>query len=489
MEMGTGHIMRCLALAQAWKDAGGCAIFVMAGEMPEIKHRLNRYGFAVHHIIAEPGSERDAALTADLAISENACFVVVDGYQFGSEYQLSLKKAGAHLLFIDDYRHAEFYRADLVLNQNIYAREVLYKDKDFKTELLIGSPFVLLRSEFWSWRKWIRKNPDKAAKILVTFGGSDPDNVTLKILSFLQSLTSNGIDVMVVVGMSNLHYEALQAAAKQSQIPIRLVRDASNMPELMAWADMAIISGGTTSYETAFMGLPCLIVIIAANQIRVAEKLAEIGAAVNLGWYHDLTRECIQKTVQDLRVNCNARDSMSRIGRQFVDGRGTSRVIRAMLERLITVRKAVETDCEQIYEWANDVETRAASFNSSPIDWNTHRNWFLKRLLDLNCLLLICSSDQGYSMGLVRFDLSGDEAIMSINLDPNIRGKGLASFIIIRTVNELLKGYSISKVRAFIKPQNFRSAKAFERAGFSEIGPITISGYEARHYMINNDDL
>ena len=83
------------------------------------------------------------------------------------------------------------------------------------------------------------------------------------------------------------------------------------MPELLAWADMAIISGGTTSYETAFMGLPSLIVIIAANQVQVAEKLAEIDAATNLGWHHDLSRACIQKKVEDLRVNCRARESMS----------------------------------------------------------------------------------------------------------------------------------------------------------------------------------
>ena len=85
--------MRCLALAQAWKDAGGSAIFAMAGEMPEIECRLKGDGFAVHRIFAKPGSEKDAALTADLAISLKACFVVVDGYHFGAEYQKRLKKA------------------------------------------------------------------------------------------------------------------------------------------------------------------------------------------------------------------------------------------------------------------------------------------------------------------------------------------------------------------------------------------------------------
>ena len=108
----------------------------------------------------------------------------------------------------------------------------------------------------------------------------------------------------------------------------------------------------------------------------------------------------------------------------------------------------------------------------------------MQRLRDANCLLLICGNDQGNSLGLVRFDLAGDEAIISINLDPNMRGQGLASFIIIRTVDELLKRCNISTVSAFIKPQNLRSAKAFERAGFSEIGLTVIKGYEAQHYMI-----
>jgi UDP-2,4-diacetamido-2,4,6-trideoxy-beta-L-altropyranose hydrolase len=486
-EMGTGHVMRCLALAQAWKDAGGTAIFAMTEEMPEIECRLIGYGFTVHHISAKPGSEKDAALTIDLAISKNACFAVVDGYQFGSEYQMSLKKARLSSLFIDDYGHAKSYSADLVLNQNIYAHEELYKDRDSKTKLLLGSPFILLRREFLSCQR-MRINPDKAGKILVTLGGSDPENVTLKILSSLQNLTSNGLEVAVVVGAGNAHNLALQSAAKGSQIPIRLIRNASNMPELLEWADMAIISGGTTTYEAAFMGLPCLIVIIAENQVMVAEKFAEIQAAINLGWHGNLSCECVHKSIEQLQVNCKARENMSRIGKQLVDGLGTTRVIKAILGKVITVREVVEGDCELIYNWANDDDTRAASFNSSPIDWGTHCNWLSERLSNSDSLLLICSDELGHPFGLVRFDLAGDEAIISVNLDPNMRGQGLGGFTIIRTIDELFKRYNISRVSAFVKPQNLRSAKAFEMAGFSHIGQTTIRGNQSIHYIIKNTD-
>jgi len=488
-EIGTGHVMRCLALAQAWKDAGGCAIFAMAGEMPDIERRLKGDGFAVSRISAKPGSEKDAALTADLAISLNVCFVVVDGYHFGVEYQDRLKKEDLHLLFIDDYGHAKSYSADLVLNQNIYARKELYRERDPRTELLLGSLFVLLRNEFKEWCGWQRNNPEIAAKILVSLGGSDPENVTLKILEALQGLTARKVEMKVVAGGGNSHISALEAASKESPSSIRLVRNAANMPELMAWADMAIISGGTTSYETAFMGLPSLITIIADNQVRVAEKLAEKGVALNLGWHHELTDACIKKTVLEMMHNQVARAAMSRIGMQLVDGRGTTRVIGAMLERIILVQKAVESDCRQIYEWANDADTRAASFNKDHIEWDTHCNWLSERLRNPDCLLLICRDDKGNSLGLVRFDLAGDETIMSINLDPNMRGQGLAVFIIIRTVAELFRRCNISRVSAFIKPQNLRSAKAFARAGFSMKGSCNMRGNEALHYLMINADL
>lgn len=461
----------------------------MAGDMPEIERRLEGDGFNVHHLSAQPGSEMDALQTADLAHLVQAIFVVVDGYHFGAGYQMALKNAKLHLLFIDDYGHAEFYWADLILNQNVYAQEDLYRNRNCQTVLLLGSSYVLLRLEFWSWRGWQRINSKIASKILITLGGSDPDNVTLMIIKSLNDLASRGIELLIVAGGGYAHDTELQVALDCSKVPMRLVRNASNMPDLMAWADLAIISGGTTSYETAFMGLPSMIVIIAKNQILVAEKLAEIGAAVNLGWHHDLTCERIKKIVEDLAGDRASRDFMSRMSRNLIDGRGSSRIIKAMLKRVIAVREAVADDGEQVFLWANDSDTRAASFNSGMISWDGHCNWFIERLSDENCLFLICGDEQGHSFGGVRFDIAADEAKVSINLDPGARGRGWAGFIIIRAVDELFGRRGIRKVNAFIKPENLRSARAFERAGFSNIGSCNIDGNEALHYVLTNEDL
>ena len=478
--------MRCLALAQAWKDAGGSAIFAMAEKMAAIEERIRAEGFDTHDIIAKASSDEDAALTVDLARSQKAVFVVVDGYQFGSEYQICLRQANLNLLFIDDYGHSDSYCADLVLNQNINAGEELYKKRESNTELLLGPAFVLLRKEFWPWRSRQRINPDVAAKILISLGGSDPNNATLKIVRSLRNLAAHGFEAAVVAGGGYTHIEALQKESESSSAPIQIIKNATNMPELMAWSDMALISGGTTTYEAAFMGLPCLIVIIAENQIAVAEKFDSMKAAVNLGPYQDLSSLQIMDAVDDLRLDRDARESLSLTGRQLVDGLGAGRVIRAMLERIIKVRTANASDCNRIFRWANDNDTRCNSFNQEVIDWYEHCKWLSQRLANPNCMLLICQDELGNALGVVRFDIESDEAVISINLNPEVRGMGWSGFIIIRAADELFKRHNISKLNAFIKIQNIRSIKAFEKAGFLRIGLCSIKGNEAWHYMMAN---
>ncbi len=183
--IGTGHVMRCLALAQAWGDAGGRAIFAMAQATPAVEQRLRNEGFEVARVEAQVGSVADAEETASLADAQGASWVVVDGYEFGAEYQANLKGRSMKVLFIDDNGHAAHYSADLVLNQNLHANEELYRSRELSTRLLLGPRFALLRREFTAWRGWRRVVPVVARKVLVTMGGSDPDNFTRKAVDEL----------------------------------------------------------------------------------------------------------------------------------------------------------------------------------------------------------------------------------------------------------------------------------------------------------------
>ncbi|MGH7452631.1 MAG: UDP-2,4-diacetamido-2,4,6-trideoxy-beta-L-altropyranose hydrolase, partial [bacterium] len=268
-----------------------------------------------------------------LARQRGASWIVADGYHFGADYQRIIKEAGLCLLFIDDDGQAEHYYADIVLNQNLHARESFYAGKEPYTRLLLGIRYVLLRREFLQRREWKREIAEVARKVLVTLGGGDPDNVTLKVVQALQRVKGDGLEAMVVIGGSNPHYEELQSAIKDSHSSVRLQRNVTNMPELMAWADLAISSGGTTVWELAFMGLPALVGVIAPIEELLLDGLKEQRLFVNVGWFSQLSVEQLAEALIAAMEDGKMRSHTSLLGRKLVDGYGADRVLEAMNEK------------------------------------------------------------------------------------------------------------------------------------------------------------
>ena len=277
-EIGTGHVMRCLALAESWQDTGGKVFFLSAYDAPAIEDRLKKEEMPVLHIRQEAGTLGDVDETVRIAHEHGADWIVVDGYHFGAEYQKMIKDAGLSLLFIDDYGHADHYYADIVLNQNIYADMSLYKKYEPYTRFLLGAHYVLLRREFLKWSDHDRTIPEVARKILITLGGSDPDNRTRDVIEAVREADVQDREVVVVIGGSTPHYEIIHETIKN--LPgFRLVKNADNMPELMFWADVAISAGGSTCWELIFMGLPSMMISIAENQDPIVQKLHTLGIA------------------------------------------------------------------------------------------------------------------------------------------------------------------------------------------------------------------
>ncbi len=151
-EIGTGHVMRCLALAQAWQDKGGQATVAMALAAPSIQARLEAEGLGIKRITAQVGSAEDAAQVIQIARQLQAAWVVIDGYRFTGSYQQALKDAGLGLVCIDDEATAEHYYADVILNQNLHADAGLYAKREGYTRLLLGTRYALLRREFRRWQ-------------------------------------------------------------------------------------------------------------------------------------------------------------------------------------------------------------------------------------------------------------------------------------------------------------------------------------------------
>jgi UDP-2,4-diacetamido-2,4,6-trideoxy-beta-L-altropyranose hydrolase len=322
--IGTGHVMRCLALAQGWGRVGGQAIFAQAETTPALEERLKGEGLDLVRLSVSPGTEEDANQTASYAQSGDFSAIVADGYVFGSAWQRRIKDAGCRLLLLDDFAHAEHYSADWVLNQNLNASADLYARREPYTQMLLGTHYALLRRDFLPWANWERQFPPLARRVLVTLGGSDPDNVAAKVIEGLASLRD--WEAVVVVGGSNPHAARLRAACASSLGGLRLIVDARNMPQLMAEADVAVAAAGTTSWELAFMGLPAVTLVLADNQRSNAEHLHRGGLSRSLGLHSQVSVTDIARQLDALRTDAPAREEMSRRGRAAVDGNGANRV-------------------------------------------------------------------------------------------------------------------------------------------------------------------
>jgi UDP-2,4-diacetamido-2,4,6-trideoxy-beta-L-altropyranose hydrolase len=324
--------MRCLALAQAWQDVGGDALFAMAEATPAVVERLQRDGLGIMRLKAEPGSVDDAHETIALARGKQAARIVVDGYHFGADYQVGLKDAGLKVLFIDDNGHAARYVADLVLNQNIHARESFYRDREKSTRLLLGTKYALLRREFVS-AKHTREIPPVARKLLVSLGGSDPDNVTRRVMEALEQVVVADLQVAVVAGGSNPHSAEIAELVANSSHSCRILSNVANMQEVMSWADLAISAAGTTCWECCALGLPTILVVVADNQILNAEALRAAGAVKLVsGGSQFLIREMAQ-LVTHLANSSSERQTLSQTASALVDREGTRRIISMLMSK------------------------------------------------------------------------------------------------------------------------------------------------------------
>jgi len=485
-QIGTGHIMRCLALAQAWQEGGGRAAFVTGMEVLPLENKLKSEGIEVFKISAQPGSADDAIHTVDHARRLNPQWIVLDGYNFDPTYHRQIKGAGYQLMVIDDMAHLGHYYADIVLNQNIHAKSLKYCCEPY-TKLLLEAKYVLLRREFLKWQGWKREIPESAHKILVSLGGADPDNVTLKVVQALKKIDIPNLGAKIIVGPSNPHLDELQSAIRNPQSKINVLHNPPNMPELMTWADLAISGAGCTSMELAFMGVPSIVLVMSENQGAIAEELGKIGTVFNLGWHEQVSPSQVTQAMTQLLLSAKARAGMASRGHDLVDGDGIDRVLMRMLGRRIRLRRVREEDGHLIWEWANDSGVRTGSFFPSPILWEDHMKWFHSKLKNPHCLFYIALNEEDVPIGQVRYDVKDDEAIVSISVGSSFRGKRYGKEIMELSSRKLFRVLDAKCIRSYVKMGNEASARMFLEAGFTKSGTGMIHGKPAVHLVLRKE--
>jgi UDP-2,4-diacetamido-2,4,6-trideoxy-beta-L-altropyranose hydrolase len=448
--------MRCLALAQAWQERGGLAVFAMVECPPGLVQRLREEHCQVHILEADSWGEESRALS-QVADKYSAEWVVLDGYQFDSRYQQSLRGRSFRVLAIDDFGHVHEWAVDAILNQNIYGPSETYSAEE-DCVLLLGLDYALLRREFLPDRKITTNRPLR--RILLTLGGGDPNNASAQLLRILSDYISPQVQIRVVVGSANPNMDAVAETATCSRNEVSLAVDVRDMSEHYYWADGVISAGGSTCWEWLRYRLPACVVVIAENQVRVAEDLADQGLALSLGRADQLDPRVVGKLLSNWV-------DVPTVPRAHVDGHGASRVA-AVLTDGLWIRRAVSSDARLYFEWANDPSVRQASHNSASIDWGDHAEWFQSRLNSGESRLFV-AEDVSKAVGQVRFDLqaSGDWLI-DFSVAPGHRGQGIGPRMLSQAIRRV-RAEGHRPLIATVKLDNARSKAVFDRLGFVEV--------------------
>lgn len=332
-QIGTGHVMRCLALAQAWQERGGRAVFLSHCESEELRGRILSDDFDLIPLERSHPDPFDLEYTVGILHQLSTkpdthdTWLVADGYHFDGVYQKEIKKIGYPLLMIDDYGHLNHCYADVVLNQNVSSTRFLYKNCAPGTLLLLGPQYTLIRREFQPWRDQRRKFPDVAYRILVTMGGADPNNLTLEVLRTLRRLTLPDLEVKVIIGHANPNYGIIQKECTGANPNFQFLFSVKEIPELMAWSDLAIIQAGGTLWELLFMG--CTVISYATNgfQEKVLKTLDGMNILKYKGYSNEIDKDSLLVSIYDLALDKERRKEIFKLSRDIIDGQGADRVL------------------------------------------------------------------------------------------------------------------------------------------------------------------
>ena len=345
LDIGSGHVMRCLTLAGELSKHGSKCTFICRAHKGNMLEAVAEHG---HNVITLPidtaGSvdvedepvhvkwlgtdwKSDAKKTIQAVENEEVDWLVVDHYAIDDRWEQALRPNCKKLMVIDDLADRR-HDCDLLLDQNYVSRGCQRYQGLVPPSctMLIGPQYALLREEFVRVRERIKQREGVVKRIFVFFGGSDPDNMTGIALGVLSASEFSHIYVDVVIGAVNPNQEAISDAVKQRPRTTLHVQ-VNTIAELMAKADLALCAGGSATWERLYLGLPSLVVTIADNQVSFTRDLDRDGFLRWLGSSQNMDVSVLHKGLLKALQESERNRSEAEKGKHLVDGIGVQHVI------------------------------------------------------------------------------------------------------------------------------------------------------------------
>jgi UDP-2,4-diacetamido-2,4,6-trideoxy-beta-L-altropyranose hydrolase len=494
-KIGSGHVMRCITLAEALLDSGAEVQFVCREHSGNLIELVREKGFIVHELpvsenlepvsISDTGSgnvytrwlgttqEKDAQETVKVLEGDKTDWLIVDHYALGEIWEMQLRPHVRKIMVIDDLADRK-HDCDILLDQNYFIDGISRYEGLLPPTCtkLLGTQFALLRPEFAEARKHLKPRIGKVQRIFVFFGGTDPDNVTGKALEAISVPEFSQMEVDVVIGSLNPHRTNIEHQVK-TRPRTKLHVQVDNMAELMSQADLAIGAGGATTWERLCLGLPSIVLTTAENQTPSTKNLNQDGCLKWLGNSKTIKVKGLQKAIHDVVAQEAVNSLQSNKGMEIVPGEGALKVSKILTNGILadswTIRQATTSDCDLYWHWVNDPEVRQSSVNSVSITREEHQKWFNDKLNDSSTTLYLVESSLG-QIGQVRLDKSGQHYVISYSIGRQFRGLGLGEILLANAIEVFRESRGFSLIGE-VKKENIASAKVFEKLEFQEIPP------------------
>ncbi len=500
IEIGTGHVARCITLAKILQAQGKTCHFICRELPGNLIDFIESENLGVSRLPAPVKLADDIDITSLLGVpwkhDANECKkilatlqverVIVDHYGLDEQWENRvLESAAVKLMVIDDLANRK-HHCDILLDQTLGRKKSDYDQLIPQSSVkLVGPKFALLRTEFSKLRNEClsRRKQMSLNKILITMGGIDKDNVTSQVLDVLNKCQlSADVKIVVVTGANFPHFAELRKLEAQLSLSVEILVNVTNMAEIMCEADLAIGAAGTTSWERCCMGLPSLALVLADNQIESANALDNAGAAIMVGDVrHTGWKEVLERQVNRLK-NSQELLNLSQNAHLLCDGYGSIRVGENIVSAPFIARLANENDALAIWQWRESDGAYKYYESKKPTPFVQHHAWFARAL---NCpskrLLIIERNDT--RIAHVRFDMeenNSKQALISISMASQYKGTGLALDCLQCALDDA-NTLGIGKITAYIHEDNIPSTKLFCRGGFTHVannGKFSIYEYE-----------
>jgi len=467
-QLGLGHVMRLLALAEIVRADFDEIIFLIQVPDAAIRRLLHQAGIEVVDL---PSCSLLPEAVAVAGWLRPADILVLDGYGFDYDYQSAVRPQVARLVCLDDL-HTFPFAADLVLNPAGGITLANYDLRQPGARLLAGPAYAPLRTDF----QLDSHSTASPSQVLLCLGGADPRQLTQATAAALLALPAVA-QVHAVVGSAYAAWDALctWATTQGPRLTLHRALPASQLAALMRQCGAAVLSPSTISYEYCAAGGGLLLTLPTAdNQHDLDHFLRGTGLALPYPAAPNvLTAAEAPRLANQLR----------QAQRRYFDGQAAQRLRQEFAAlRLppapVRLRPVQPADSGQLLAWTNDPDTRRQSFDPTPVPLAQHEAWLANQLAHPERYLLLLAQDSttGAAAGLIRFIITpNDQAVLSYSLAPDCRGRGWAAPLLLAGTRAVLAQVpQLTHVLGEVKADNVASVRAFRRAGYtlaSEAGP------------------